>query len=115
VGEHNLDERRSVSEHLERAWTQALLAVSTVEDEATRWVQRWADAAGLSPDDVRRQALEWAERLAGQRRQLERFMDEGVRRALANVQLPKREQIQDLERRLGTLSQRVDALKRGEA
>jgi polyhydroxyalkanoate synthesis regulator phasin len=113
--ETRLDDRRSLTEQLEKAWSQALGAVSAVEDEASRWVHRWAGAAGIGPDEVRRHAGEWAERLAGQRRELERFVDEGVRRALARVKLPKREEVQELERRLGSLSHRVEALSRRDA
>ena len=103
----------TLSEHLERTWSQALLAVSAVEDEATRWVHRVAGVVGWGPEDVRRHAGEWTVRLAGQRQELERFVDEGVRRALSRFQLPKRETIQDIDRRLGALSRRVDALRRG--
>lgn len=109
-----MNERRSLSGQLEKAWGQALLAVSAVEEEASCWVHRWAEAAGWSPDDARRQAAEWTERLAGQRRDLERFMDEGVRKAMSRLSLPKREEVQLLEQRLGSLSSRIERLQEEE-
>ena len=48
----------------------------------------------------------WGQILA----ELERFMDEGVRKALSRLHLPKREEVQELERRLGSLAQRIERL-----
>ena len=108
-----MSEPRPISDYLVKAWGQALSTVSAAEDEASRWVQRWAGVAGLNPDEVRRHATEWAERLTGQRRQLERSVEEGVRNALHLLRLPKREEVQDLEKRLGQLTGRVEALQSG--
>ena len=60
-----------VVEVLERMWAQALTAVSSVEDEAARVVQRAQTVAGWSQDEVRRQMNELTERLAAQRKELE--------------------------------------------
>ena len=65
-------EKRPLAETFERLWGQALLAVSTAEEEAGRVVQRVTGAAGWSQDEVRRQARELTERLVTQRRDLER-------------------------------------------
>lgn len=110
-----MDDGRSLTEQLERAWSQALLAVSAVEDEAGRWVQRVAGLAGWGPDELRRHRTEWAARLSGQRQELERFVEERVRGAIAHLQLPKRETIHEIDRRLTALSRRVDVLSRGSA
>ena len=52
-------------------WAQAVTAMSSVEDEAARVVQRAQTVAGWSQDEVRRQVSELAERLAAQRRELD--------------------------------------------
>ena len=64
-------EKRPVLEALERMWAQALTAVSSVEDEAARVVQKAQTVAGWSQDEVRRQVNELAQRLRTQRRELE--------------------------------------------
>jgi len=49
-------EKHPVAEKFERVWSQALLAISTAEDEMNRTVQRVASAAGSSQEallDVR--------------------------------------------------------------
>ncbi len=92
------------------AWSNALAGVNAAEQEAEKVLARIADAAGFSPEDVRRQAREFGERLANQRREVERAVDDAVRRAANRFRIPSREDIEALQRRLDTLAQRVDAL-----
>jgi polyhydroxyalkanoate synthesis regulator phasin len=103
-------QKRPLAETFERVWSQALLAVSTAEDEATRCVQRVAEVAGWSQEEMLRQAKLLTERLAGQRKDLEHNVEEGVRRALLHFKIPRREEIQDIEARLARLAERIDAL-----
>ena len=70
-----------MAEAFERVWSQALLAVSTAEEEVTRTVQRVAAAAGWSQDEVKRQAREFTERLTGHRKDLEHNVEERRPRA----------------------------------
>lgn len=99
-----------LAETFERVWSQALLAVSTAEEEAARCVQRVADVAGWNQEEMVRQGRLLAERLTGQRKDLERNVEEGVRRALSHFMVPRREQLQDVETRLLRLAERIDAL-----
>jgi polyhydroxyalkanoate synthesis regulator phasin len=103
-------EKHPVVETFERVWSQALLAVTTAEEEATRTVQRVAATAGLSQEEVKRHAREFTERLVGHRKDMERNVEEGVRRALSHLKLPRREELQDFEARLDRLAARIDAL-----
>jgi hypothetical protein len=92
------------------AWSNALAGVNAAEQEAEKVLGRIADAAGFSPEDVRRQAREFGERLANQRREVERAVDDAVRRAANRFRIPSREDIEALERRLDAVAQRLDAL-----
>jgi hypothetical protein len=92
------------------AWSNALAGVNAAEQEAEKVLARIADVAGFSPDDVRRQAREFGERLASQRREVERAVDEAVRRAANRFRFPSREDIEALQRRVDAVAQRVDAL-----
>jgi len=91
-------------------WAQALVAVSSVEEEAAQVVQRLQAAAGWSQDEMRRQVLEVSERLRSQRQTLEKGIEEGVRRAVARLRVPRKEQIQSLQSRLDRLAARLDEL-----
>ncbi|MHA7631992.1 hypothetical protein D7W82_16890 [Corallococcus sp. CA049B] len=104
-------EKTSVAEAFERIWSQALLAVNTAEEEASRAVQRVASVAGWSQDEVKRQAREFAERLTGHRKDLEHNVEERVRTALTLLKLPRREELQAFGARLERLNERIQALE----
>jgi polyhydroxyalkanoate synthesis regulator phasin len=99
-----------VPEYFERAWSQALLAVSTAEDEASKMVAKVAGAAGWGQDEVKRQVRELTDRLTSQRQALERNVEDGVRRALLNVRVPRRDDLREIGARLERLEQRLQAL-----
>ena len=106
-------DRRPVVEALERMWAQAVTAMSSVEDEAARVVQRAQTVAGWSQDEVRRQMGDLAERLAAQRRELEQGLEERVRGALLRLRVPRREEVQALMTRVARVAERVEKLERG--
>ena|SRR5271165_264972 len=103
-------EKRPLSDVMERMWAQALVAVSSVEEEAAQLVQRLQAVAGWSQDEVRRQVTEVSERLASQRQVLEKGVEEGVRRAVSRLRVPRRDQIQALQARLDRVAARLDRL-----
>jgi Poly(hydroxyalcanoate) granule associated protein (phasin) len=104
-------ERRSLGEYFERVWGQALLAVSAAEDEATRATGRVAQAYGWGQDEMRRQTRLFTERLAHQRRELEKNLEESVQRAMSKVKVPRREALQEFSARLDRIEKRIAALE----
>ena len=106
-------DRRPVVEALERMWAQAVTAMSSVEDEAARVVQRAQTVAGWSQDEVRRQMSDLTERLAAQRRELEQGLEERVRGALQRLRVPRRDEVQSLMARVDRVAERVEKLERG--
>jgi polyhydroxyalkanoate synthesis regulator phasin len=94
------------------AWSNALAGVNAAEQEAEKVITRIADAAGFSPEDVRRQAREFGERLTSQRREIERSIDDAVRRAANRFRVPTRDDLETLQKRLDAISERLDALAR---
>jgi poly(hydroxyalkanoate) granule-associated protein len=92
------------------AWSQALVGLNSAEQEAEKVISKIADAAGFGPDDVRRHAREFGERLATQRKELERALDEAVRKATSRFKLPSREDIEALRQRVDAMSARLDAI-----
>ena len=94
------------------AWSNALAGVNAAEQEAEKVIARLADAAGFTPDDVRRHAREFGERLQAQRREVEKSIDDAVRRAANRFRIPTRDDIEALTKRLDAISERVDALSR---
>lgn len=94
------------------AWSQALAGVNAAETEAERVLTRLADAAGFSADDVKRHAREFGDRLATQRRDLEKAIDDAVRSAASRFRIPTKEDIAALQARLDAVTERVDALSK---
>ena len=111
----------TVQEMFKGAWSQALAGVTAAEQGAEKVIGRVADAAGFSPEDVRRRARELGERLKSQRagledrlqtqrKELEKAIDDGVKKAASRLRVPTKGDIDAIERRLDAISARLDAL-----
>ena len=101
-----------IQDLFKEAWSQALAGVNAAEQEAEKVFAKLADAAGFTSDDVKRHAREFSERLATQRREIEKGIDEAVRRATSRFRMPSREDLEALQKRVDAVAQRVDALAR---
>ena len=97
------------------AWSQALAGVNAAEVEAEKVFNRVADAAGFSPEDVRRHAREFGERLQNQRKEVEKAIDEGVKKAASRFRVPTKSDLEAIEKRLDVIAAKVDALSQQKA
>jgi polyhydroxyalkanoate synthesis regulator phasin len=92
------------------AWSQALVGLNAAEAEAEKVLGRLADAAGLTPEDVKHHAREFGVRLSQQRREVERAIDDGVKRAAAQFKIPTRDEIDALRRRMDEIADRLESV-----
>ena len=92
------------------AWSQALVGITTAEQEAEKVLGRIADAAGFTPEDVRRHARDFGQRLQSQRRDVERSIDEAVKKATSRFRFPTKDEVDGLRQRVDEISARLDAL-----
>jgi polyhydroxyalkanoate synthesis regulator phasin len=99
-----------IQELFKEAWSHALAGVNAAEAEAEKVFNRVADVAGFSPEDVRRHAREFGDRLQAQRKELERAIDEGVKKAASRLRVPTKADIESIEKRLDAISARLEAL-----
>jgi poly(hydroxyalkanoate) granule-associated protein len=104
-----------VRETFKEAWSQALVGLNAAEQEAEKVIGKIADAAGFTPEDVRRHAREFAERLQVQRKEIEKAIDEAVRRAASRFKLPSRDELEGLRQRVEAIAARVEAMSKGAA
>jgi len=95
-----------IQEMFKDAWSQALVGLNAAEAEAEKVLAR----LGFSPDDVKRHAREFGERLTQQRHEVEKALDDAVKRATARFLFPTRDEMEAVRRRLDEISERVDAL-----
>jgi len=93
------------------AWSQALVAVGAAEDEANQLLHRAGELADWKPEDARRFAKELADRLAAQRKELEKTLDERVARAVGRIKIPNRDVLDSLAKRVGHIAQRIEVLE----
>jgi polyhydroxyalkanoate synthesis regulator phasin len=100
----------NIQEMFKEAWSHALAGVNAAEQEAEKVFNRVADVAGFSPEDVRRHAREFADRLQAQRKELEKAIDDGVKKAANRLQVPTKGDLAAIEQRLTALSTKVDEL-----
>jgi poly(hydroxyalkanoate) granule-associated protein len=101
-----------IQEMFKEAWSSALAGVNAAEQEAEKVLGKVADAAGFSPDEVKRHAREFGERLTVQRREIEKAIDDAVRRTANRFKIPTQSDIEALQKRVDAVAQRVEALSK---
>lgn len=105
-------DKKPAAEVFHQVWTQALMAVTEAEEEAAKLIGRLQDVFGWSQEEARKQVREITERLASQRRDAERRMEEAVKHSIGMLKIPRREELAQLSARVDELTRRVDALVR---
>jgi polyhydroxyalkanoate synthesis regulator phasin len=108
--EPSTKDKRSAMEFFHQVWGQALVAVTGAEEEVAKVMGRLQGAVGWSQEEARRQVQHFTERLASQRRDLERRAEESVKVSMQKLKVPRREELAQLNARLDELAQRLEAL-----
>lgn len=113
----------NIQQRFKEAWTSAVAGVNARVNAAEQEAGKVLERIGIPREDVFRHARELGEklttqrrelteRIASQRRELERAMDDAVKRTVSRFKLPTRDDLDALQKRLDTISERVDALSR---
>ena len=105
-------DRKPSLELFHHVWSQALVAVTGAEEEATKLIGRLEGALGWSQEEARKQVRDFSERLTGQRREVERRMEEAVKHSLGLLKVPRREELAQLSARVDELTRRLESLTR---
>jgi polyhydroxyalkanoate synthesis regulator phasin len=101
---------KSSQELFKELWSQALVAVGGAEDEVKKLLERLSEVVELKPDDLQRYGKELSERLRSQRKELERSVEDGIRKALGHLKIPSREEVDALRQKLDEVAARIDRL-----
>ena len=104
-------ERKPLPDRFREAWSTALQAVGNAEEEVAKALHH----SGWSPEEVRKNARAFGEKLVSQRHDLEKSLDAGVKKALSRVKLPRREEVDALRARAAELTTRLEALEKAKA
>jgi len=90
-------------EFFQQIWSQALTTVHNAEEETQKLLGR---LQGMSQDELRK----LTERLATQRKDLERRVEEVVKASVVRMRVPRREEVAQLNARLDALTTRLEGL-----
>jgi Poly(hydroxyalcanoate) granule associated protein (phasin) len=118
----------------ERTWRDALRALSAAETQAEKEIRAFVKRSGI---DTRQAAAIWKhwnarldresrkaarrleaglsglqERVRKERRALSRMVDDAVQGAFAALNVPSRQEVKDLTRKVNQLSRKIDAFRR---
>jgi polyhydroxyalkanoate synthesis regulator phasin len=105
-----VDDLRTV---LQDSWTKALLAASSVEEQAQALVGRVGhllDPAS-GPEAARQLVAEVTARLKAQRQDFQTHLQHAVKAALDHVRLPNRAELETLQSRLAQLEARLSSVE----
>lgn len=102
--------RSSLSESLQRAWSEARTATASMEEELKRKLGQFLSRTGLQQgsEEVARLASDLSRRLQRNREEIERAVDETMRTAMTKVRDPLLEEIANLRGRAEKLAQRIE-------
>jgi poly(hydroxyalkanoate) granule-associated protein len=103
-------ERKSSQDLFKDLWSQALVTVGVAEDEVRKLLERLSEVVEIKPEDVKHYGKELSERLRTQRKDLEKSVEEGIRKALGRLKVPSREEVDALRGKLDDLSARLERL-----
>ncbi len=103
-------ERKSSQDLFKDLWSQALVTMGAAEEEVKKLLERLSEVIEIKPEDVQRYGKELSERLRVQRKDLEKSVEDGIRKALGRLKVPSREEVDALRYKLDDLSARMERL-----
>jgi polyhydroxyalkanoate synthesis regulator phasin len=95
---------------VQESWSKAVLAASSVEEQAEELIARLGQAfqeGPLSPEGAQRLLADVAAKLREHRREVQTQIEDAVRRGLERLATPSRAELKALEDRLDALERRL--------
>jgi len=96
---------------VQESWSRAVLAASSVEEQAQQLVSRIAQAfqgGVLSPEGLQGLLAEVTGKLKEQRQQLQSQVEDAVRRGIERLRLPSRADLMALSARIEEMERKID-------
>ena len=103
--------QESIQEAVQRAWSEAVSRLQTVEDEVGRRLRQAVDRADqhFSSDEVQRQLSELGKRLQQNTELLGQRIEENVRTVIGKVRGPLLDELAALRSQAESLSHRIES------
>ena len=102
---------RTTGEMMRETWSAATKALGAAEEETARQLGRLLRRNRITAADARATIAGLRARLDRERRSLGRTFDRAVHGALASINVPSRQEIAELTRKVEELSARIEGLR----
>jgi len=104
---------RTTGVMMRETWGAAVTALTAAEEEMARQVGRMLRRNKITPRDAGAAITSLRARLERERRSLGRTLDAAVHGALARINVPSRQEVAELTRKVDELSRRIERLRAG--
>lgn len=103
--------QKSIQEAVQKAWSEAVSRLQTVEDEVGRRFRQAVDRADqhLSTEEIQRQLSEFGKRLQQNTEALGQRIEENVRTVVGKVRGPLIDELASLKTQAEALSHRIES------
>ena len=102
---------RTAGDLLRDAWSAAVGALGAAEEETARQLGRLLRRNRITAEDAASAIGGLRVRLEAERRNLGRTFDAGVHGALASINVPSRQEVLELTRKVDELSRRIEGMR----
>ncbi len=100
---------RTTAEMLRDTWSAAVTALSAAEEEAARQLRALLKRNRITAADAASAIAGLRVRVEAERRTLGRTFEDAVQGALASINVPSRDEVRELTRKVDELSRRLEA------
>jgi poly(hydroxyalkanoate) granule-associated protein len=97
---------------MKEAWSAAVTALGAAEEETARQLRRLLRRNRITAEDAASAIAGLRVRLERERKSLGRTFDSAVHGALATINVPSRQEVAELTRKVEELSSRIEGLRR---
>ena len=106
------DDRAGFVARIQRAWRETVGAYATEEGATRNLVQRLVDFGAVSRDESANMLVDFKKRIDQNRKELDRRVDESIKRATERLTIPTPAELEKLRARVAELEKRVEGAER---
>lgn len=108
------EDRAGFVARIQRAWRETVGTYATEEGATRNLVARLVDFGALSRDESANVLVEFKKRIEQNRKELDRRVDESIKRATERLTIPTPAEIEKLRERVNALEARVKSVESAE-
>jgi len=104
--------QEKVPEFVKEFWGGALDALTKTEKDVRGFINQMIDRGKLTPEEGKKILAELVSKFNENREKIESKANESVAKTLHMINLPTKQEVKVLEKKIGTLSRKVNKLKK---